>query len=156
MHYVIYPPEYKEGKTLNCRANSYVTIFAYQSRLACQHFISMNFLKWSLNWPRLLVCTWRHGGHGGGQEQKLSSPLGTKHHFHVNSLRKNVFVLTPNKAALLRGYKPRIDMLHCCQQVIIWSANLSVKTRDRFYWISVVRFVECRDKEILWSAKPKW
>ena len=118
--------------TLNCRANSYVTIFAYQSHLACQHFISMIVLKWNWNWPRLLVCTWRHGGHVDRQEQKLSSPLGTKHHFHVNSLRKNFIVLTPNMAALSLGYKPRIDILHCCQQVIIWSVNLSVKTRDRF------------------------
>ena len=27
---------------------------------------------------QLLVCTWRHGGHVGGQKQKHISPLGTK------------------------------------------------------------------------------
>ena len=56
----------------------------------------------------LLVCTWRHGGHVGGQEQKHFSPLGTKLYFHVNSSRKNSIVLTPNMAALSRGCKPRI------------------------------------------------
>ena len=56
----------------------------------------------------LLVCTWRHGGHVGGQEQKHFSPLGTKLYFHVNSSRKYSFVLTPNMAALSRGCKPRI------------------------------------------------
>ena len=55
----------------------------------------------------LLVCTWRHGGHVGGQEQKHFSPLGTKLYFHVNSSRKYSFVLTPNMAALSRGCKPR-------------------------------------------------
>ena len=50
----------------------------------------------------LLVCTWRHGGHVGGQEQKLFSPLRTKLFFHVNSSRKYSFVLTPNMAALSR------------------------------------------------------
>ena len=56
----------------------------------------------------LLVCTWRHGGHVGGQEQKHFSPRGTKLYFHVNSSRKYSFVLTPNMAALSRGCKPRI------------------------------------------------
>ena len=56
----------------------------------------------------LLVCTWRHGGHVDGQEQKHFSPLGTKLYFHVNSLRKYSFVLTPNMAALSRDCKPRI------------------------------------------------
>ena len=41
-----------------------------------------------------LVCTWRHGGHVGGQEQKHFSPLGTKRYFHVNSSGKNSIVLT--------------------------------------------------------------
>ena len=61
--------------------------------------------------PLLLVCTWRHGGHVGGQEQKHFSPVGTKLYFHVNSLRKYSFVLTPNMAALSRGCKPRITWL---------------------------------------------
>ena len=56
----------------------------------------------------LLVCTWRHGGHVGGQEQKHFSPLGTKLYFHVNYSRKYSFALTPNMAALSRGCKPRI------------------------------------------------
>ena len=56
----------------------------------------------------LLVCTWRHGGHVGGQEQKHFSPLGTKLYFHVNFSRKYSCVLTPNMAALSRGCKPRI------------------------------------------------
>ena len=50
---------------------------------------------------QLLVCTWRHGGHVGGQEQK-------HFYFHVNSSRKYSFVLTPNIAALSRGCKARI------------------------------------------------
>ena len=35
--------------------------------------------------------------------------MGTKHHFHVNSSRKNSTVLTTNMAALSRGCKPRIN-----------------------------------------------
>ena len=42
----------------------------------------------------LLVSTWRHGGHVGGQEQKHFSPLGTKRYFHGNFSRKNFIVLT--------------------------------------------------------------
>ena len=59
----------------------------------------------------MLVCTWRHGGYVGGQEQKHFSPLGTKLYFHVNFSRKYSFVLTPNMAALSRGCKPRIGTL---------------------------------------------
>ena len=59
----------------------------------------------------LLVCLWRHSCHVGGQEQKHFSPLGTKLYFHVNSLRKNSIVLTPNMAAMSRGCKPRIKIL---------------------------------------------
>ena len=43
----------------------------------------------------LLVCTWRHGGHVGGQEQKHLSPLGTKRHFHVNYWEKNLLYWPP-------------------------------------------------------------
>ena len=57
---------------------------------------------------QLLVCTWRHGSHVGGQERKHFSPLGTNLYFHVNSLRKYSFVLTPNMATLSHGCKPRI------------------------------------------------
>ena len=51
----------------------------------------------------LLVCTWCHGGHVDGQEQKHFSPLGTKLYFHVNSSLKNSILLTLNMAALWRG-----------------------------------------------------
>ena len=50
----------------------------------------------------LLVCTWRRGGHVGGQEQKHFSPVGTKLYFHVNFSRKNSSVSTPNMVALSR------------------------------------------------------
>ena len=43
----------------------------------------------------LLVCTWRHGGHVGGQEQKHLSPLGTKLYFHVNYSRKIILYWFP-------------------------------------------------------------
>ena len=56
----------------------------------------------------LLVCTWRHGGHVGGQEQKHFSPQGTKLYFPVNFSSKISIVLSPNMAALSRGRKPRI------------------------------------------------
>ena len=59
----------------------------------------------------LLVCTWLHGGHVGGEEQKHFSPPGTKLHFHVNSSRKNYVVLTTNIAALSLACKPRIPSL---------------------------------------------
>ena len=41
---------------------------------------------------QLLVGTWRHGGHAGGEEPKYISPLGTKLHFHTNVLRKIYFI----------------------------------------------------------------
>ena len=56
----------------------------------------------------LLVCTSRHGGHVGGQEQKHFSPLESKFFFHVNYSGKNFTVLIPKMAALSRGCKPRI------------------------------------------------
>ena len=43
----------------------------------------------------LLVRTWRHGGHVGGQEQKHFAPLGTKLCCHVNSLKKNLLYWPP-------------------------------------------------------------
>ena len=43
----------------------------------------------------LLVCSWRHGGHVGGQEQKRLSPLGTKLHSNVNSSRKILLIWSP-------------------------------------------------------------
>ena len=44
---------------------------------------------------QLLVGTWRHGGHAGGEEPKYISPLGTKLHFHTNVLRKILFYWPP-------------------------------------------------------------
>ena len=81
------------------------------SQLVCLRSVGIlnpGIEKFSVNYV-LLVCTWRHGGHVGGQEQKHFSPLGTKLYFHVNSSRKYSFVLTPNMAALSRGCKPRIS-----------------------------------------------
>ena len=51
---------------------------------------------------KLLVCTWRHGGHVGGQEQKHFSPLGTKLYFHVNSSRKNSIEIDPKHGRLVK------------------------------------------------------
>ena len=45
-------------------------------------------ISWNCQLSISLVCTWRHGGDVGGQEQKHFSPLGTKLYFHVNSSRK--------------------------------------------------------------------
>ena len=64
----------------------------------------------------LLVCTWRHSGHVGGQGQKHFSPLGTKLYFHVNFSSKRSIILTPNRAALSRGCKPRIETKRNKQQ----------------------------------------
>ena len=47
--------------------------------------LSVQCLTRSGSWWLLLVCTWRHGGHVGDQEQKCFSPLGTKHHFYEDS-----------------------------------------------------------------------
>ena len=44
---------------------------------------------------QLLVSTWRHDGHVGGQEQKHFSPLGTKLYFHVTSSSKSTIVWPP-------------------------------------------------------------
>ena len=41
---------------------------------------------------QLLVGTWRHGEHAGGEEPKYISPLGTKLHFHTNDLEKFYFI----------------------------------------------------------------
>ena len=62
--------------------------------------------KWQI--LLLLVCTWRQGGHVGGQEQKHFSPLGTKLYSHVTSSRKNSSVLTSNATVLSRCWKPRM------------------------------------------------
>ena len=80
----------------------------------------------------LLVCTWRHGNHVGGQEQKHSSPLGTKLYFHVNSSRKYSFVLTPNMAALSRGCKPRIIV-----------SNRPTVSPEFFSWVRTRRLLSC-------------
>ena len=87
----------------------------FHSHVSCfSSYRAVHFVRYIFDWRReskereLLVCTWRHGGHVGGQEQKHFSPLGTKLNFHVNSSRKYSFVLTPNMAALSRGCKPRI------------------------------------------------
>ena len=50
------------------------------SRFSCLLFRkkqSQEERTWTHAWV-LLVCTWRHGGHVGGQEQTQISPLGTK------------------------------------------------------------------------------
>jgi len=44
----------------------------------------------------LLVCTWRHGVHVGGQEQKHFFPVG----------KKKFYCTDPNMAALSPGWKP--------------------------------------------------
>ena len=44
-------------------------------------------------WP-LLVCTWRHGNHVGGQgkkKEKHFSPFGTKPYFHRKSFEKKFY-----------------------------------------------------------------
>ena len=43
----------------------------------------------------LLVCTWRNGDQVGGQEKKHFSPLGSRLHFHVNSLKKLLLFWPP-------------------------------------------------------------
>ena len=80
---------------------------------ACNRLVDRSsrwYLTWSPEpltplWSVLLVCTWRHGGHVGGQEQEHFSPMGIKLYFHIISWRKNYIVLTANMA---RGCKPRI------------------------------------------------
>ena len=88
---------------------------------------------------QLLVCTWRHGGHVGGQEQKHFSPLGTKLYFHVNSSRKYSFVLTPNMAALSCGCKPRIVLKNekLIELKLRWVVYLSsgVDSSKPFYFL---------------------
>ena len=80
----------------------------------------------------LLVCTWRHSGHVGGQEQKHFSPLGTKIYFHVNSSRKYSFVLTPNMAALSRGCKPRIIIDEVLNKWMWWFDFFCPQTNSEF------------------------
>ena len=100
----------------SCTAKSYIHFFLFSLSYLQDHdlLISRDFATmvtiFNVFSSLLLVCTWRHGGHVGGQEQKLFSPLGTKLYFHVNSWKKYSFVLTPNMAALSRGCKPRIGL----------------------------------------------
>ena len=80
---------------------------------ACNRLVDRSsrwYLTWSPYplsppWSVLLVCTWRHGGHVGGQEQEHFSPMGINLYFHIISWRKNYTVLTANMA---RACKPRI------------------------------------------------
>ena len=62
------------------------------------------------------ICAWRHGGYVSGEERKHFSPLGILYlhvlKVHVNSSRKNSFVLTPNMAALLRGANQELVRSH--------------------------------------------
>ena len=51
--------------------------------------------SWRYENALLLVRTWRHGGHVGGQEQKHFAPLGTKLCCHVNSSKKNLLYWPP-------------------------------------------------------------
>ena len=59
----------------------------------------------------LLVCKWRHGGQVGGQEKKHFSPMGSKLHFHVNSLKK-----------LLLFWPPTLSPCHAVanQELVNW------------------------------------
>ena len=43
----------------------------------------------------LLVCSWRHGGHAGLQEQNCISSMGTKLFFHANSVKKIILFCHP-------------------------------------------------------------
>ena len=62
---------------------------------ACNRLVDRSsrwYLTWSPEpltplWSVLLVCTWRHGGHVGGQEQEHFSPMGIKLYFHIISNR---------------------------------------------------------------------
>ena len=76
----------------------------------------------------LLVCTWRHGGHVGGQEQKHLSPLGTKLYFHVNYSRKTILYWSPILRRS-RGCKPRMPLL--------WS---HLKVLLDHWWIQIRQF----------------
>ena len=49
----------------------------------------------------LLVCTWCHSSHVGGQEQKHFSPLRTKLYFHVNYSRKKFYCIDPQYGRFL-------------------------------------------------------
>ena len=48
-----------------------------------------------------LVCTWRHGGHVGGQEQKHFSSLGTKLKFSFKLSEKKCYCFDPQHDLLV-------------------------------------------------------
>ena len=50
---------------------------------------------------KLLVCTWHHGGHVDGQEQKHFSPLGTKLHFSYEFFEKKFYCIDPQHGHLV-------------------------------------------------------
>ena len=119
----------------------------------------------------LLVCTWRHGGHVGGQEQQHLSPLGTKRHFHVNSSRKNSSVLTTDMAALSRGCKQNIFHYevrsYATPQIFFfWDINMAaVTSHENDLWKRDLRY-QCGVSYIkgyfqlflllgTWKARPK-
>ena len=67
----------------------------------------------------LLLCTWCHGGHVGCQEQKLSSSLGTRLYFHVNSSRKILYCIDPQHGCLVtwlqtKNMKKKLDLTKPC------------------------------------------
>ena len=83
---------------------------------------------------KLLVCTWRHGGHVDGQEQKHVFPLGTKLHFHLNFLWKNCIVLTPNMATLSSDCKQRIAIRCTQSNRLLVYIEMWDKFVDRTFW----------------------
>ena len=80
----------------------------------------------------LLVWTWRHGGHVGGQEQKDFSPLGTKlyfRYFHVNSSEKILLFWPPKLPGRLVVENQETD-LYCSTPYIILKFSYLQLERD--------------------------
>ena len=103
------------------------------------------------------VCTWRHGGHVGGQEQKYFSPLGTKRYFHVNFSCKISILLNPNMAALSRGCKPRIGVHNSGKDRMTFFGSQAQPGLDRCYLNTSKHLFASGTIELsLWSLLCLW
>jgi len=137
------------GITLfGCSYISYYLFFLHHK--SDQTISTTNWLRarnFKKNW-QLIVCTWRHSGHVGGKE-KMHFSLGTKLYFHLNFLRKNSIVLTPNMAALSPGCKPRIFISFIFQNIFyVQDRQYRLFTHVAFLYLPTYIFV------FNWHFKP--
>ena len=99
---------------------------------------------------QLLVGTWRHGGHAGGEEPKYISPLGTKLHFHTNVLRKILFYWPPT----LHGRLVTWLQTKTAERLKIVSSKPAIKLeRIRICLLKIMKQFTKSDREVFAGCK---